>query len=202
MSRQADPSKKKGQIIQAMLYVMSSQGYAGATMPLIAQRAGVQPGSLHYYFEDKQAILIELLNHLSCLILRRFNARKTNSHVAKLAAYIDAHLAYGSDFDPDEIACWLNVAAVAAHDENVQYALQKITAEHITLLESLCENVLQASGRTTNAKREIALSIYAATLGFYHLYISAPQVIAYGLAAEIVRVTASRFMSAQSLSKD
>jgi AcrR family transcriptional regulator len=152
-------------------------------------------------FEDKRAILIELLRHLSSQIIKRFRARKTDSHTAKLTAYIDAHLAYASDADRDEIACWLNIVATAVHDEDVQNALQEISCEQIALLENLCEDALRERGRTTSAKREIALSIYAAILGLYHLHISAPHVIAYDSAANIVLEMASRFMSAQALTK-
>jgi AcrR family transcriptional regulator len=51
-------------ICQAAVQVFSDRGYDGATTDLIAERAGVSVGTLYQYFPNKQAILIEIWNHL------------------------------------------------------------------------------------------------------------------------------------------
>jgi AcrR family transcriptional regulator len=53
------------QIIQAAYKVLAEQGYDAATIKAIAHEAGVAPGLVHYYFTNKDELLIEVLNDIS-----------------------------------------------------------------------------------------------------------------------------------------
>ncbi|MFT3711148.1 MAG: TetR/AcrR family transcriptional regulator [Archangium sp.] len=47
-------------ILQAAAYILQKYGWAGFTTNLVAERAGVNIGSLYQYFPNKQAIVAEL----------------------------------------------------------------------------------------------------------------------------------------------
>src|SRR5262245_4437164 len=58
MSRKADPQQiRPKQIIRATIRCLARGGFSGLTMKRLAAEAGVSQGVLHYYFEDKRAIL-------------------------------------------------------------------------------------------------------------------------------------------------
>jgi AcrR family transcriptional regulator len=52
-------------IIQAAYHVLVEQGYDAATIKAIAREAGVAPGLLHYYFANKDELLVEVLKDIS-----------------------------------------------------------------------------------------------------------------------------------------
>ena len=53
------------QILQAAYRVLAEQGYDAATIKAIAREAGVAPGLLHYYFTNKDELLVEVLRDIS-----------------------------------------------------------------------------------------------------------------------------------------
>lgn len=52
--------EQKGNILRAALAVFTEQGYAGATMAVIAERAGVNPAILYRHFSGKRALFESL----------------------------------------------------------------------------------------------------------------------------------------------
>lgn len=57
--------QKREQIIEAAYQVMSEKGYENASIKDIANAAGITPGLVHYYFRNKEEILMELLTAAS-----------------------------------------------------------------------------------------------------------------------------------------
>lgn len=57
----ADESGRRGQIVQAAAAVLARQGYGDTSLKDVAREAGVAPGLLHYYFESKQELLLEVV---------------------------------------------------------------------------------------------------------------------------------------------
>ena len=180
--------------------VMSTSGYGGATIPLIAKAAGLSTGLVHYHFDSKQSILIELVKHLVSLVDIRFTqASKGAKPAAQLAAYIDAHLAYGKGENPTAVACWISIGAEAVNQSEVRLVYQDATRHQLSVLEHICEQALRAEGRKAQKKNEIALGIIAAIEGSYRLLISAPDLIPRGFAASTVKDMAFGLLAAQPI---
>lgn len=55
---------RRAQILDAARSVLSRQGYAETSMKDIAREAGVAAGLLHYYFESKEEILVQVVEQL------------------------------------------------------------------------------------------------------------------------------------------
>ena len=55
----------RAQIINAAHRILAEQGYDATTIKAIAQAAGVAPGLVHYYFANKEALLIAVLKEAS-----------------------------------------------------------------------------------------------------------------------------------------
>lgn len=58
-------TQKREKIIHAANKVMSEKGYEKASIKDIAIQAGITPGLVHYYFRNKEEILIALLTEAS-----------------------------------------------------------------------------------------------------------------------------------------
>lgn len=55
-----DKSCKRSEIVRAALELIAEQGFHGAPMAMIADRAGVGAGTIYRYFESKDILIIEL----------------------------------------------------------------------------------------------------------------------------------------------
>jgi AcrR family transcriptional regulator len=53
-------SDKRGEIMQAALEIIAEQGFHGAPMAEIAEKAGVAAGTIYRYFENKEVLITEL----------------------------------------------------------------------------------------------------------------------------------------------
>ena len=58
------PPARRVQIIAAATRVLARQGYTDTSLKEIAREAGVAPGLLHYYFESKEELLLEVVRAL------------------------------------------------------------------------------------------------------------------------------------------
>jgi TetR/AcrR family fatty acid metabolism transcriptional regulator len=56
--------KRKNQIIEAAIKVFSELGFQNARMDDIAEESGLSKGSLYWYFESKDDIILTILDHL------------------------------------------------------------------------------------------------------------------------------------------
>src|SRR5579864_4359664 len=57
----AEPGRR-GQIVRAATAVLARQGYGETSLKDVACEAGVAPGLLHYYFESKHDLLLEVVS--------------------------------------------------------------------------------------------------------------------------------------------
>ena len=77
--------RRRREIMDAAAEVFAKKGYHAATTRDIADRLGMQPGSLYYYFESKEAALEEICriggsefgDHLEAILAAGKSARET-----------------------------------------------------------------------------------------------------------------------------
>jgi TetR/AcrR family transcriptional repressor of bet genes len=180
------------------MQVMAAHGYDGASTHTIAEAAGLSPGLLHYHFGNKREVLLALIELLSARVTARFERRaeQASSARARLYAFIDAHLALGTDASPDAVACWVGVGAEALRDKTVQTAYRRAVRSSLDQLEGLVEQVLLDEQRASTGVPEIAAGLLSAIYGAYQLA-SAAQAAPKGFAASAVRRMADGLISAQ-----
>jgi len=56
-----DDAGRRSQIVHAAATVLGRQGYGATSLKDVAREAGVAPGLLHYYFESKEELLLEVV---------------------------------------------------------------------------------------------------------------------------------------------
>lgn len=57
-----DRPDRRGQIVAAAATVLGRDGYASTTLKQVAREAGIAPGLLHYYFQTKEELLVEVVS--------------------------------------------------------------------------------------------------------------------------------------------
>ncbi len=72
---------RREQIVQATIQCLARDGYARLTMKTLAREAGVSQGILHYYFADKVAILVAVLESVTADLDQRLEqAQQAHLH--------------------------------------------------------------------------------------------------------------------------
>ncbi|WP_025690490.1 TetR/AcrR family transcriptional regulator [Paenibacillus zanthoxyli] len=92
MVRYKKSEEKRKQILYAAFQAIAGQGYDAVTLQTIADSAKVSKGVVHYYFESKEAVLVELLSWLTGKIYEKEAAAASEQSKAadKMYAYIDS----------------------------------------------------------------------------------------------------------------
>lgn len=60
----AESRDKRCAVINAALELVAEHGFHGASMALVAERAGVAAGTIYRYFESKDVLIVETFRHL------------------------------------------------------------------------------------------------------------------------------------------
>jgi TetR/AcrR family transcriptional repressor of bet genes len=189
MPRPSNTAERRAQIVDGLLTVMARAGYDGASIQAIARAAGLAPGLLHYHFESKQEILHELVSALVERLRARYRLRLEaagEEPQARLRAFVEAHLAQGSDADPRAVASWVVIAAEAVRQPEVRSLYGASVAERLGELEALVRACLGAAGKSARGARSLAAAAIAAIEGAYLLSASTDGVMPDGYASATV----------------
>ena len=188
MARPSNTEERRRQIVEGLLHTMAEHGYDGASIPSIAEAAGLSAGLVHYHFESKQQILLALIELLSERVHLRYERRlaQARSPRTRLYAFLDARVALGSDASPEAVACWVGIGAEALRQKEVQAVYRKVTRAAVQQLTELVTAVLADERRGTARAEQLAAALMAAIYGCYQLS-HAAQAAPRGFAAPMLR---------------
>ena len=98
---------RRSQLIDATIQCIHEEGVARTSVQRISKRAGLSPGIVAHYFDDKDGLLVATLQRLnkglSDEIIRRMHAAKQPED--RLWAILDAHFE-PVHFAPDTVDAW------------------------------------------------------------------------------------------------
>ncbi|MCH5377531.1 MAG: TetR/AcrR family transcriptional regulator, partial [Planctomycetes bacterium] len=100
----------------------------------IAKSAGVSPGLIYRYFENKNAIILEIINEQLAIVTQRIREmRRTDDLASGIVAYFDAH--DEADYGTMSATLFLEIGAEATRDSEIARALghfdSKVRAEFV-----------------------------------------------------------------------
>jgi betaine-aldehyde dehydrogenase len=107
-SRDDTEEARRVQLIEVTVDSLAEVGYVGTTLAEIARRAGVSPGLVAHYFDDKDGLLEAAFRTLARTLAVRVRARLALAHTprARVQAVIDTNLA-PEEFDRRTGTAWL-----------------------------------------------------------------------------------------------
>ena len=177
---------KRGQIVQALVNCIAEQGFERTTIRAVAERAGVSPGLLTYYFKDKKELVREAID--SAFTASASNFAEASSEFGPQRLHIVSSR-YLRDGYPGALPLkfWIQVQAAAATDPEVRRVVSGWMLDGLT---KTCQSVevAMAAGQydpAHNAER-IGRLIYAAMTGLAVSLSVSPELGSADLAAEVM----------------
>ncbi len=98
---------RKSQLIDATIQCIHEEGVARSSVQRISKRAGLSPGIVAHYFEDKDGLLVATLKRLNKGLSNEIIWRMADAEqpVDRLWAILDAHFE-PVHFAPDTVDAW------------------------------------------------------------------------------------------------
>jgi len=132
---------RREQICQAAASVIAREGFAGTTMRMVAEEAGVSTGMLNHYFANRQDLLTQALVFVSERNQTRVREAIEGipAGIDRLAALIDAA------FAPDERArtwrVWINAYGEAVRLPELRHTIESRLHEWYDIIDEALEGV-------------------------------------------------------------
>lgn len=166
MARPSNTDVRRKQIIDALRAEMSEVGFARASTRSIAERAGLAPGLVHYHFQDKEEILLALVEQMISDAEARFAklSVEATTPVERLRAFVESRVGFGSERDDESVKLWVNLIADAAGSANVR---QRLAAWLATEHKRLTSWMREAGSDAASAH---AAFLHAAIFGAFSLH--------------------------------
>ena len=170
--------------------VMARKGYEGASIADVAQEAELTPGLVHYHFESKLEILLELVRVLQAQHLSELGERVSaagDDARAQLDALIDYLLAHGRDKNQDALFCWITLAGEALSKEPVREEYERTLDQIHRRIREVIELGEAQGVFTTDQTDGASAALLALVQGYFVVAGTARRLIPSGSAAPSAR---------------
>ncbi len=188
LGRHKNTDLRQKQIIEGFAEAISEVGYAGASIAVIAEKAKLTPGLLHYHFKSKEEILKSLIKEMSAYISDRIDLKleaiKKPTLVNRMAQVIGAFLDLDSGSNLIFVKCWTIIFAEAATNKKVRDLVHQGLIEQLNEIKKIAQEI-----RNDDKKRsvdELASLILASIQGYILIGTVAPDLIPRGSASKMV----------------
>jgi AcrR family transcriptional regulator len=119
--------EKAQRIVAAMRSSVATRGVAGSTFDHVAREAGVSRGLLHYYFQTKERLLVEVVRHDCDIRMARLDeAFAATSSAAELIDAMVSHLDQMVSEDPGFIALLFELFTTSRHKQELAPELREL----------------------------------------------------------------------------
>jgi AcrR family transcriptional regulator len=170
--------KRRNQILDAAMKTFSEVGFHKARMSDIADTSGLSKGSLYWYFDSKDSIILNLLEKFFEPELKDLRALLTDSRSAedRLEIYIDR-------VSDDMVAMlkWMplihDFIALAFRKEPVRKAISSYYQRHLEVLLSLIQQGLDSGEFQADSAMEASIAIGSMLEGTVLLWVYDPSLI-------------------------
>ena len=143
MGRKSCRSERRLEILDAFARVLADHGYAGTTLLTVASEAGLSPGLMHHYFENKREMLTELLGTLVKRFSKGVAFRGSQGRVG-LEGYLEAVLKLDEHSDRIAAKCWVALMGEALRDPDLLRQIRNHVDGEIDRIRTLTAGKLGA----------------------------------------------------------
>ncbi len=177
MSPKPDVSdERKTQILDAAMETFAEKGFHKTRMSDIAETSGLSKGSLYWYFDSKESIILNLLDRFFEPELKEFKAILTDERPALDRVY---HYADRAGQDIIKMLNWMPIfydfIALAFRQEIIRKAISRYYRLNVNLLESLIQQGIDAGEFQTESALDGAIAISAVIEGTIVLWFYDPD---------------------------
>lgn len=193
MGRPSNKEERREQIAEALMRVMATAGYDGASVATVAREAGLTPGLVHYHFQSKLQILLHMLHQIGEAHRSRLASALDvvgEDPRARFEAYIDAHLAVGATADPNAMATWVMLGGEALRNEEVCAAYGRALQQNASTLRQIIDAGVARGAFTCPDPAGATAAFVALIQGYFEVAATARSLIPRGSAASAARLAA------------
>lgn len=131
----------KAAILRAAVMVMGEDGYEGASMRDMAQRAGVSVAALYYHFPSKHELLHEFLDEAYEVIMRRVDRRLAGADPTATARLDEMVGTLIASYVHDEFALMASTVALREYARLQPAARDAVDVKRHRVMERMVEIV-------------------------------------------------------------
>jgi AcrR family transcriptional regulator len=173
--REAYRESLRGEILDAARQLFSRHGYEQTSVRAIAAKVGASPGILYHYFDDKEAIMAQLVRETFRLLMARLEAIRTDSAPApdRLRRGLRAYIDFGLQFPFHYEMLFISKHDLESHPKILE-AFMSEGMQTFGCLESMSQEIIENGLARPEIKdfRELAQSLWASIHGMVSLQIS------------------------------
>jgi TetR/AcrR family transcriptional repressor of bet genes len=136
---------RREQICRAAAVVISREGFAGTTMRMVADEAGVSTGMLNHYFVNRQDLLTQALIFVSERAQERMRGSIADVPAgrARLAALLDSALGDGEEVT-ETWRVWINAYGEAVRLPELRHTIEARLSSWYELIDYALEGLVPA----------------------------------------------------------
>lgn len=141
---------RREQICRAAVSVIAREGFAGSTMRMVADEAGVSTGMLNHYFENRQDLLTQALVYVSEMAQDRMRRAIENlpPGLARITALLDSALAE-EDQASQTWRVWINAYGEAVRLPELRHTIEDRLHSWYELIDEALDGVAPPTARGT-----------------------------------------------------
>ncbi len=179
MSPKQDVSEeRKSQILDAAMETFTEKGFHKTRMSDIAESSGLSKGSLYWYFDSKDAIILKLIDRVFEFEIKDLTALLIDDRSAEERLYIYTERG-GQDII--KMLKWMPLVydflALAFRQDTIKNAIQRYYKKNLDLLVALIQQGIDAGEFNPNSALEAAYTIGAIIEGTVMLWLYDPDQI-------------------------
>ena len=170
--------ERKNQILDAAMKTFTEEGFHKARMSDIAETSGLSKGSLYWYFDSKDSLIIHLLERIFEPEIKDIKALLTDPR--SIEERLETYAERISD-DMVKMLRWMplfyDFVALAFRREPVKNAISKYYQRHLNILISLIKQGLDSGELHADNELEVAIAIGSILEGVVILWFYDPDQI-------------------------
>ncbi len=170
--------ERKSQILDAAMETFTEKGFHKTRMSDIAESSGLSKGSLYWYFDSKDAIILKLIDRVFEFEIKDLTALLTDDRSAEERLYIYTERG-GQDII--KMLKWMPLVydflALAFRQDTIKNAIQRYYKKNLDLLVALIQQGIDAGEFNPNSALEAAYTIGAIIEGTVMLWLYDPDQI-------------------------
>jgi len=136
---------RREQICRAAAAVIAREGFAGSTMRMVAEEAGVSTGMLNHYFSNRQDLLTQALVFVSERAQARMRAatEEVPAGWERLKALLDSAL-FQTDESTETWLVWINAYGEAVRLPELRHTIESRLRSWYELIDHALEGLVPA----------------------------------------------------------
>ncbi len=170
--------ERKSQILDAAMETFTEKGFHKTRMSDIAESSGLSKGSLYWYFDSKDAIILRLIDRVFEFEIKDLTALLTDDRSAEERLYLYAERG-GQDII--KMLKWMPLVydflALAFRQDTIKNAIQRYYQKNLDLLVALIQQGIDAGEFNPVNPMEAAYALGAIIEGTVMLWLYDPEQI-------------------------